>query len=222
MHLSDRKSANLRYFELRCFRLAAIIALATSFVTGCSNPTAVVSLSWDLSKSTNVSCLSNGKWLGPNNFVYHIEGSREFHLSIISKGDRTFDFDSVSHIYVQQETSQISSIKIASYGYTLQGAVDRVLEMDKHWKGKGVGDLEKWLADIKKGSLRKHMSTIQFPENADVPGIWTCIHYNFGGKKTEWFTMTTFFWPTPIRQKIDAENRRSDTMLNENRGNETE
>jgi len=222
MHRLVPKSANLRDSKLKNSRIMTYTALALLFATGCGNPAPAVRLSWDFSKSRNVSCLSHGEWLGPNDFIYHINGSRKFHLSIVLDGGRTFDFDGARNIYVQQETSRISSIRIVGYGYTQQGAIDRVIEMHSDWKGENIGHTEKWLADTKKGSLRNHISTVQSSENAEEPEIWTTILYNFGNKNNEWCIMTTFFWSADKLRKNDAGKQRSDTIFNENSESGTE
>jgi len=201
----DQKLANHNYTVILRGMLASFIGLATFFSIGCTEEESIKKVVWNLSKGRNISCLSGGKWTSPERPLYYIDGDRNLRLSVILDDSRRFEFDSVSDVYVDSSDAKIAKVKVASFGYSKQEAIERLKAMHDSWGGQGTGNIDKWIKDTEKnGGLRRHNSIIQNSHDADDPTIIVSILFNFGGSNNAWYVKTTFSWPDLHHDQLDS------------------
>lgn len=184
---------------------SSLLVVAISLAAGCDSlgPAGPTKrhIAWDLSKGRAIAQLSGGKW-SPNRpgledhyYDYYVKGDRQLSLSVLLPSDRNFELGSVRDVLATQREGRIQSIKIASYGYSQQGAIERVEQLHKEWHGAGIGDVSKWVGETAKLSLDSYNTSIHEPDGPNDPVITATIEYNYGNADNRWYIMVEFFWP---------------------------
>jgi len=195
---------------MSCYTLAAIIIATVIFTnTGCASES--TKITWDLSKSRDLSCLSGGEWLTQSKNMYCVKRGKDGRLSILVKGDRRFDFDSTECICanIHVTDGEIDAVLFMSIFKSKQEALEFLKEKHQQGKGPGIGKTEKWIRDAeKKGSSSfNNSTTIHISKNVDDPLITADIQHGLGGEDDSWLVMTSFFWQEQGRDKEFAPER---------------
>jgi len=69
-------------------------------------------------------------------------------VSLILGNGRHFDFGSVREVFVDQANDKITRIKITSFKYSKQVAMDRLIEINRQEKGKEINKADPWVPFI--------------------------------------------------------------------------
>lgn len=160
-------------------------------------------LKWDFSAKTVSKALNGGTWVSGKKsnslggLVYHVTGDRDLAMSVIIQDGQRFDFDCVKHAYTRMQGKKIRTVDIASCGQSEQAIVDRLEKMHDEWNGDGIGDIEQWRTDMRRGLSTSHATVIHRSTGPADPTITAVIRDNFGSADEAWFIMVTFFWNTP-------------------------